>query len=73
VGWRVEVDADQCQLSGLCTAMAPDHLMIADNGRPRPRQQEDEFLVGDTPEEINDAVECCPTGALSIVERSQRA
>lgn len=68
MGWRVQVDLGLCAASGLCTAMAPDHLAVGEDHRPRPAS---DFLLGDVPEELDDAVECCPMGALSIIENER--
>ncbi|WP_278314973.1 ferredoxin [Lolliginicoccus levis] len=69
MGWRVEVDLELCRASGLCTAMAPDHLEVGNDHRPR--RASSDLLLGDVPQELNDAVECCPMGALSIIENER--
>jgi ferredoxin len=62
---RIEVDRDRCVGSGTCEALAPDVFEIDGDGvlvvrRPEPAGDE----VGD----VGDAVQACPTRALSLAE-----
>jgi ferredoxin len=62
---RVEVDRDRCVGSGACEALAPDVFEVDDDGvlivhRPEP--------TGDELHDVRDAVQACPTRALSLVE-----
>jgi ferredoxin len=62
---RVEVDRERCVGSGACEALAPDVFEVDDDGvlvvhRPQPSDDE----LGD----VEDAVQACPTRALSLVE-----
>jgi ferredoxin len=62
---RVEVDRERCVGSGTCEALAPDVFEVDDDGvlvvhRPQPAAAE----VGD----VEDAVQACPTRALSLAE-----
>lgn len=71
MSWQIEVDHEECRLSGLCTAMAPDQLETAADGRPRLREEYEDRPLREIPAELSDAVECCPMGALSIVDNER--
>ena len=60
---RVGVDRDRCVGSGTCELLAPDLFAVGDDGvvallHPEP-SDDDEAAV-------RDAVDQCPTGALSL-------
>jgi ferredoxin len=62
---RVVVDRDRCVGSGSCEALAPDVFEVDDDGilvvhRPEP--------AGDELSDVEDAVQACPTRALSLAE-----
>lgn len=62
---RIEVDRERCVGSGACEALAPDVFEVDDEGllvvhRPEPDADE----LGN----VQDAVQACPTGALSLAE-----
>jgi len=62
---RIEVDRERCVGSGACEALAPDVFEVDDDGvlvvhRSEPAAGE----LGD----IQDAVQACPTRALSLAE-----
>jgi ferredoxin len=62
---RVVVDRDRCVGSGSCEALAPDVFEVDDDGvlallRPEPA---DDQLA-----EIRDALQACPTRALTLVD-----
>ena len=62
---RVLVDREMCVGSGACEALAPDVFEVDDDGvlivhRPEPADDE----VADA----RDAVQACPTRALSLTE-----
>ncbi len=63
--YRVEVDADLCQGHSMCELEAPDYFRV-------PKRGTVEILDAEPPEdacdEIERAVESCPTRALSIVQ-----
>lgn len=65
-GYRIEVDLDLCQGHAMCELEAPDYFRV-------PKRGEVEILDTAPPdsarEEIQRAVEACPTRALSIVEK----
>jgi ferredoxin len=62
---RIEVDRERCVGSGSCEALAPDVFEVDDEGvlvvhRPEP--------AGDELGDVEDAVQACPTRALSLAE-----
>jgi ferredoxin len=62
---RIEVDRERCVGSGTCEALASDVFEVDDDGvlvvhRPQPSGDE----LGD----VEDAVQACPTRALSLAE-----
>jgi len=62
---RIEVDRERCVGSGACEALAPDVFEVDDDGvlvvhRSEPADGE----LGD----VRDAVQACPTRALSLAE-----
>ena len=63
-GYRIELDADLCQGHAMCALEAPDYFRV-------PKRGIVEILDGEPPEtardEIERAVESCPTRALFIV------
>jgi ferredoxin len=63
VGFRVEVDLDLCQGHAMCELEAPDYFTV-------PRRGKVEILDSEPPEDARDeierAVEMCPTQALLI-------
>jgi ferredoxin len=61
---RLQVDRERCVGSGTCEALAPDLFEVGDDGivgllRP-PHSDGDEAAA-------SDAVQGCPTGALSLL------
>jgi ferredoxin len=67
--YRVEVDADLCQGHAMCELEAPDVFTV-------PKRGIVEITDPEPPDEMRDdverAVEMCPTRALSIVEKETR-
>jgi ferredoxin len=62
---RVEVDRERCVGSGSCEALAPDVFEVDDDGVlivHRPEPTEDELP------DVRNAVQACPTRALSLAE-----
>ncbi|MGY1805702.1 ferredoxin [Blastococcus sp. SYSU D00922] len=62
---RVEVDRERCVGSGTCEALAPDVFEVDDDGVlvvHRPQPSDDEL------NDVEDAVQACPTRALSLAE-----
>jgi ferredoxin len=62
---RIEVDRERCVGSGACEALAPDVFEVDDDGvlvlhRPQP--------AGDELNDVEDAVQACPTRALALAE-----
>ena len=64
--YRVEVDADLCQGHAMCELEAPDVFAV-------PKRGIVEITDPEPPDELRDdverAVEMCPTRALSITEK----
>lgn len=60
---KVRVDTNKCSGIGLCEVTAPDVFEVGDDGQARainPEPPQDERAV------VEQAVNDCPTGALSI-------
>jgi ferredoxin len=62
---RIEVDRERCVGSGTCEMLAPDLFEVGDDGivavlRPEPD--------GADVDAAEDAVQACPTQALSLVD-----
>ena len=65
MGFRIEVDLDLCQGHAMCELESPDYFHVPKRGKveitdPRPPD--------DAREEVERAVDMCPTQALSIKE-----
>ena len=64
--YRVEVDLDLCQGHAMCELEAPDVFTVPKRGKV-------EILVAEPPddvrEEVQNAVDMCPTQALFIKEK----
>jgi ferredoxin len=65
---RVEVDRERCIGSAVCTFHAPGSFDVGDDAKAR-------WLAdgGDSPEAVRNAVENCPTRALTLVEEQEGA
>jgi ferredoxin len=65
MGYRVEVDLDLCQGHAMCELEAPDYFTV-------PRRGKVEILDAEPPddarEEIERAVDMCPTQALLMTK-----
>lgn len=63
--YRIEVDLDLCQGHAMCELEAPDYFTVPKRGKV-------EILDAEPPDEARDeiqnAVDMCPTHALSIKE-----
>lgn len=66
MGFRLEVDLDLCQGHAMCELEAPDYFTV-------PRRGKVEILDADPPDDARDeierAVDMCPTHALFITEK----
>jgi ferredoxin len=60
---KIKVDRNKCSGIGLCEAMSPDYFEVDDGGLLRFVQGDD--VADDVLDEIDAAVQACPTGALS--------
>lgn len=62
---RTVLDKDKCSSLGMCESVAPDFFEVGDDGELTildPAPPEDRRAL------IEEAVDACPTGALSIEE-----
>jgi ferredoxin len=62
---RVVVDRDRCVGSGSCEALVPDVFEVDDDGvlaLLRPEPTDDQLAA------VRDAVQACPTRALTLVD-----
>jgi ferredoxin len=64
--FRIDVDLDLCQGHAMCELEAPDYFHVPKRGKV-------EILDAEPPEEARDevqnAVDMCPTQALTITEK----
>jgi ferredoxin len=69
MGFRVEVDLDLCQGHAMCELEAPDYFTV-------PRRGKVEILDSEPPEDARDeierAVDMCPTQALLISQNESK-
>jgi ferredoxin len=63
MGIRVEVDVDLCQGHAMCELEAPDYFAVPKRGKVEILEAEP---PDDAREEVERAVEMCPTQALLI-------
>jgi len=66
MGYRIEVDLDLCQGHAMCELEAPDVFKV-------PKRDKVEILDTEPPDDVRDevqnAVDMCPTQALLIKEK----
>ena len=62
---RIEVDRERCVGSGACEARAPDVFEVDDDGVLVVHRSEP---ADDELSDVQDAVQACPTRALSLAE-----
>ena len=69
MGFRIEVDLDLCQGHAMCELEAPDYFTV-------PRRGKVEILDSEPPEDARDeierAVDMCPTQALLISKNESK-
>jgi ferredoxin len=65
---RIGVDRERCIGSAVCTFHAPGSFDVGDDAKVRWIEG-----GGDSPEAIRNAVESCPTRALSLLEQEESA
>jgi ferredoxin len=58
---KVKVDSDRCLRCGACIAVAPNNFTYGEDGESVVKNEE----VND---QVRDAVDMCPVGAISIEE-----
>ena len=61
--YRIEVDHDVCQGTGMCVGIAPDHFELGSDHLSRPL-----LTIVDADEAVADAAECCPLEAIVLVD-----
>ena len=62
---RIQLDRDKCQGVGMCESIRPDLFELDDTGELEVHAD----LVGDADrDDVAQAVEACPTQALSIAQ-----
>jgi ferredoxin len=59
--WRISVNRDVCQGTGMCTSMAPNHFQLS-GGHSSPIESEI-----DPEDDVVDAAESCPVEAILVV------
>lgn len=60
--YRIEVDRDACQGTGMCAGIAPEHFELGSDYLSRPL-----LPVAEANEALADAAECCPMEAITLV------
>ncbi|UUO02574.1 ferredoxin [Mycolicibacterium novocastrense] len=66
--YRVEVDLDLCQGHAMCELEAPDYFTVPKRGKVEILDPEPPY---DARDEIQNAVDMCPTQALAIKETGE--
>lgn len=61
---KVQIDFDRCASNGICAELLPDVFEVREDGYL--------YLLNETPDDslaelLDDAVESCPTQALSLI------
>jgi ferredoxin len=59
--WRIRVDQDTCQATGMCTSVAPEHFVLRD-GCSIPLRE-----VVEPNDDVVDAAEGCPVEAITVL------
>lgn len=59
---KIEVNSSTCIGCGACVQIAPDYFEFDDRGLSVPKIE----LVDTVPEEVIEAMEVCPTSAITI-------
>lgn len=62
---KVAIDHETCLLSGKCTFFHPELFAERPDGYPEPRATE---FGADQRQALLDAIDACPTGAISLVD-----
>ena len=62
---RVSVDLDVCVGSGSCANVCPEVFELGDDGYLHVLQEEPDEALRSA---VEDAVELCPTGAITVVD-----
>lgn len=68
MGFRVGVDLDLCQGHAMCELEAPDHFRVPRRGKVEILDAEP---AEDARDEVERAVDMCPTQALFIKEKEE--
>lgn len=64
----VKVDKEKCIGCGACMSIAPNTFEFGDDGLS---QVKTEFVEDDTAE-VENAKDCCPTGAISVEDAEEK-
>ncbi len=62
---KVKVNQDACIGCGACAAICPDHFELNDEGLSVVTE---ETITKEKEDDVRDAVDSCPTGAIEITE-----
>lgn len=62
---KVKVDKDSCIGCGACTAICPEVFDLDDDGLSEVKTEE---VKDNNIDDVKDAVDSCPTGAIEIEE-----
>jgi ferredoxin len=65
--WLVVADETTCIGAGVCAGVGPNYFSLA-NGKTRPTAAE-----VDADDEVIDAADCCPMGAIRVIEKATGA
>ncbi|HEV7582034.1 MAG TPA: ferredoxin [Mycobacterium sp.] len=66
MGYRVEVDLDLCQGHAMCEMEAPDYFSVPKRGKVEILDAEP---ADDAMDEVQNAVDMCPTQALLLMKK----
>jgi ferredoxin len=60
--WRIEIDKNRCQGSGVCVGLAPEYFELGPDQKSYPRQA----VAGEI---VASVAECCPSEAIILTEQ----
>lgn len=65
---KVFIDRDRCEATAYCRAVSGDVFAVGDDDVAHIRVPQDDPLLAERAEELVEAQNLCPTGAISVVE-----
>ncbi len=69
---KVKVNQDACISCGACEALCPEVFILNDEGLSEVKEEKkDTNLEGELKEQAQDAIDSCPTSAISEVKEEQ--